>query len=61
VRWARGRDFDVAMGHGSNDVSVAAAMLRIPAAQQHHVNCRLCRAVVVPELIPPERLARYGA
>jgi predicted glycosyltransferase len=70
VRWARGRRFDVAMGHGSNDVSVAAALLRIPAAtafdyeyasQQHHVNCRLCRAVVVPEAIPPERLARYGA
>ncbi len=70
VRWARGRDFDVAMGHGSNDVSVAAALLRIPAAtafdyeyaaQQHHVNCRLCRVIVVPDLIPPERLARYGA
>jgi predicted glycosyltransferase len=70
TRWARGRGFDVAMGHGSNDVSVAAALLRIPAAtafdyefaaQQHHVNCRLCRAVVVPEAIPPERLARYGA
>ena len=70
ARWARGRGFDVAMGHGSNDVSVAAALLRIPAAtafdyefaaQQHHVNCRLCRVVMVPELIPPERLARYGA
>jgi len=70
VRWAHGRRFDVAIGHGSNDVSVAAALLRIPAAtafdyefaaQQHHVNCRLCRVVMVPELIPPERLARYGA
>ena len=70
ARWARGRGFDVAIGHGSNDVSVAAALLRIPAAtafdyefaaQQHHVNCRLCRVVMVPELIPPERLARYGA
>jgi uncharacterized protein len=70
ARWARGRRFDVAMGHGSNDVSVAAALLRIPAATafdyefaaaQHHVNCRLCRAVVVPDAIPPERLARYGA
>jgi uncharacterized protein len=70
VRWARGRRFDVAIGHGSNDVSVAAALLRVPAAtafdyefaaQQHHVNCRLCRVVMVPELIPPERLARYGA
>ena len=70
VRWARGRRFDVAIGHGSNDVSLAAALLRIPsatafdyefAAQQHHVNCRLCRVVMVPELIPQERLARYGA
>jgi predicted glycosyltransferase len=70
TRWARGRGFDVAMGHGSNDVSVAAALLRVPsatafdyeyAAQQHHVNCRLCRVVMVPEAIPPERLARYGA
>ena len=70
VRWARGRGFDVAMGHGSNDVSVAASLLRIPAATafdyefaaaQHHVNCRLCRVVMVPEAIPPERLAPYGA
>ncbi len=86
VRWARGesrrsgakrdgahrssRGFDVALGHGSNDVSVAAAILRIPGATmfdyewatvQHTVNCRLARSVVVPDAIPPERLARYGA
>jgi uncharacterized protein len=70
LRWARGRDFDVAVGHASNDVMVAAAGLRIPSATafdyewatvQHNVNCRLARAVVVPEAIPPERLERYGA
>jgi hypothetical protein len=70
ARWARGRRFDVAMGHGSNDVTVAAKLLRIPSATafdyewatvQHNVNCRLARAVVVPEVIPPERLRRYGA
>jgi uncharacterized protein len=80
VRWARrdsrrsgthpSRPFDIALGHGSNDVSVAAKLLRIPcstmfdyewAAVQHHVNCRLAQAVVVPDAIPPERLARYGA
>jgi predicted glycosyltransferase len=70
VRWARGRRFEVAMGHGSNDVSVAAKLLRVPSATafdyewataQHQVNCRLARAVVVPEAIPPERLERYGA
>lgn len=70
VRWARGRRFDVALGHGSNDVTVAARLLRIPSATafdyewatvQHTVNCRLARAVVVPDAIPPERLLRYGA
>jgi predicted glycosyltransferase len=62
--------FDIALGHGSNDISVAAFALGIPsatmfdyewAAVQHHVNCRLARTVVVPDAIPPERLGRYGA
>jgi predicted glycosyltransferase len=82
VRWARRqpgnvsasgshrRAFDVALGHGSNDVTLAAALLRIPSATmfdyewatvQHNVNCRLAAAVVVPDAIPPERLRRYGA
>ncbi len=70
ARWARGRRFDVAFGHGSNDVTVAARLLRIPcstmfdyewATVQHTVNCRLAQTVVVPEAIPPQRLARYGA
>jgi uncharacterized protein len=76
VRWARadartaGASFDLALGHGSNDVTVAAAVLRIPSATmfdyewatvQHNVNCRLARTVVVPDAIPPKRLERYGA
>ncbi len=70
VRWARPRRFDLALGHGSNDISVAARLLRIPcstmfdyewATVQHTVNCRLAQAVVVPEAIPPDRLDRYGA
>jgi predicted glycosyltransferase len=70
TRWARGRKIDIALGHGSNDVTVAAALLRIPSSTafdyewakvQHNVNCRLARAVVVPDVIPPERLRRYGA
>ena len=31
------------------------------AKVQHNVNCRLARRVIVPDAIPPERLARYGA
>jgi predicted glycosyltransferase len=70
TRWARRRRFDLALGHGSNDITVAAALLRIPcsttfdyewATVQHTVNCRLAQAVVVPDLIPAERLYRYGA
>jgi predicted glycosyltransferase len=71
ARWARrSGPFDLALGHGSNDVTVAARLLRIRcstmfdyewATVQHTVNCRLAQAVVVPEAIPPERLDRYGA
>src|SRR5487761_2528187 len=77
LRWARtrpaggtGRPFDIALGHGSIDISVAAALLRIPsstmfdyewATVKHNVNCRLAAAVVVPDAIPPERLERSGA
>src|ERR1700679_3929681 len=70
TRFARGRRFDLALGHGSNDITVAAALLRIPcsttfdyewATVQHNVNCRLAQAVVVPDAIPPERFDRYGA
>ena len=70
ARWARGRHFDRALGHGSNDITIAAALLRISsstmfdyewATVQHNINCRLADAVVVPDVIPPERLYRYGA
>jgi hypothetical protein len=70
VRFAARRHFDLAIGHGSNDITVAARVLRIPcstmfdyewATIQHNVNCRLAQAVVVPDVIPVERLARYGA
>ena len=69
-RWSRGRSFDLAIGHGSNDITVAAAARRIPgvtmfdyewAKVQHNVNCRLARRVIVPDAIPPERLHTYGA
>jgi predicted glycosyltransferase len=68
-RFGASRDFDLALAHGSNDLALAAAMLRVPAAntfdyefavQQHNVGCRLARRVMVPDRIPAERLTRYG-
>ncbi|MDP8910939.1 MAG: DUF354 domain-containing protein [Actinomycetota bacterium] len=70
VRFARGRRFDCALAHGSTDLPVACRVLRIPnttmfdyewAPLQHHVNCRLATRILVPDAIPPDRLARYGA
>jgi uncharacterized protein len=63
------RSFDLAAAHGSNDLALAAAALRIPAVdtfdyewatQQHQIGCRLARRVIVPEAIPPDRLRQYG-
>ncbi len=68
-RWARWRGFDLALGHGSNDIALVARALRIPAANafdyewaafQHTIGCRLARRVIVPDAIPPARLRRYG-
>src|SRR3954464_8599860 len=58
------------MAHRHNPVTVAARLLGLRAATafdyewatvEHNVNCRLARAVVVPDAIPPGRLYRYGA
>jgi uncharacterized protein len=71
VRFGRARGpFDAALAHGSTDLPVAARLLRVPnatmfdyewALAQHHLNCRLADRVLVPEAIPPARLARFGA
>ena len=70
VRFGRGRSFDCALAHGSTDLPPACRLLRIPnttmfdyewASLQHHANCRLANRVLVPDAIPAERLARYGA
>jgi len=67
-RFARGR-FDLAVAHGSNDLALAAASLRVPAVntfdyefavQQHNIGCRLARRVMTPDAIPPQRLERFG-
>src|SRR5438105_4180719 len=69
-KWARHRDFDVAFAHGSHELTLTARRLGIPSATtfdyewawlQHQLGCRAATKVVVPDAIPPERLARYGA
>jgi hypothetical protein len=69
-RWAKGRQFDVALAHGSHELTMTARRLGIPSATtfdyefawlQHQLGCRAATRVVVPEAIPPERLERYGA
>jgi predicted glycosyltransferase len=69
-RWARGRKFDIALAHGSHELTMTARRLGIPSATtfdyefawlQHQLGCRAATRVVVPDAIPPERLERYGA
>jgi uncharacterized protein len=69
-KWAKGRDFDVALAHGSHELTMTARRLGIPssttfdyefATLQHQLGCRAATKVVVPEAIPPERLRPYGA
>ena len=69
-RWARPRDFDLALAHGSHELTLTARRLGIPSATthdyefatlQHHLGMRAATKVVVPDSIPAERLARFGA
>ena len=64
------RRFDCALAHGSPYLAAACRVLRVRnsmlhdyewASAQHHVNCRLADRVLVPDAIPEERMARYGA
>jgi predicted glycosyltransferase len=69
-RWAKGRGFDVALAHGSHELTMTARRLGVPSSTtfdyewawlQHQLGCRAATKVVVPESIPPERLEAYGA
>jgi len=68
-RWANPRRFDLALAHGSHDLTLTARSLGIPSATtfdyefawlQHQLGCRAATRVVVPEAIPEDRLAHYG-
>ena len=69
-KWARDGNFDVALAHGSHELTMTARRLGIPSSTtfdyewawlQHELGCRAATKVVVPDAIPRERLARYGA
>jgi len=67
--WARRRHFDIALAHGSHELTMTARRLGIPSSTtfdyeyawlQHQLGCRAATTVVVPEAIPVERIERYG-
>ena len=69
-RWAKPRGFDLALAHGSHELTMTARRLGIPSSTtfdyewawlQHQLGCRAATRVVVPDSIPPERLAKYSA
>jgi len=68
-RWAKTRRFDLALAHGSHELTLTARRLGIPSATtfdyefatlQHQLGCRAATRVVVPDAIPAERLRPYG-
>jgi len=69
-RWARRRRFDLGLAHGSVDLAVVCAILRVPSVQmqdyefaglQRQISFRAARRVLVPDAIPLDRLRRIGA
>jgi uncharacterized protein len=69
-RFAKSRAFDLALAHGSHELTLAARSLGIPSATahdyefatlQHQLGLRAATRVVFPDAIPAERLARLGA
>jgi predicted glycosyltransferase len=69
LRFGRGRHFDLAIAHGSNDLAIAAKTLGIPEANmhdyeyavtQHRIGCRFAKRAMFPDAVPFERLRRFG-
>ena len=69
-RFAKGRDFDLALSHASHELPLVARSLGIPSSYafdyefarvQHGLGSRAARRVIVPDAIPQERLDGLGA
>jgi uncharacterized protein len=70
ARWARGQAFDLALAHGSVDIAVVSALLRVPlvemqdyeyAGLQRQLAFRVARRIVAPDAIPVAAMRRAGA
>ena len=68
--WARPQQFDVALSHASHELPLAARSLGLRssyaydyefARSQHTLGSRAATRVIVPEVIPQDRLDRLGA
>ena len=68
-RYAKGRGYEIALAHGSHELTITARRLGVPSATthdyeyatlQHHLGDRAATRVVVPDAIPEERMARFG-
>jgi predicted glycosyltransferase len=68
-KWARPREFDIALAHGSHELTMTARRLGVPSATthdyefatlQHQLGMRAATKVVVPESIPADRLEHLG-
>jgi predicted glycosyltransferase len=69
-RFGKQGRFDVALTHGSHELTLAARSLGIPSATahdyeyatlQHQLGLRAATRAIFPEAIPADRLARLGA
>jgi uncharacterized protein len=68
-KWAGPREFDIALAHGSHELTITARRLGVASATthdyefatlQHQLGMRAATKVVVPESIPADRLAHLG-
>jgi predicted glycosyltransferase len=69
-KFAKDRDFDLALSHASHELPLVARSLGIPSSYafdyefarvQHGLGSRAARRVIVPDAIPQERLDGLGA
>jgi predicted glycosyltransferase len=69
VRFGRGQGITQAVSHGSNDLAIAARMLRMHstvihdyegAAGMHRINFRLASKVMTPDVIPYSAISDFG-